>query len=116
MIAAQNAVVAAESLGIGSCYIGDIMENVEEIRTLLALPEYVYPACMLIFGHPTAQQQNRTKPSRFDLSDIVCENAYQAKESSDIRRCLQAAPVFRAMMPGCRLSAIANMNLLFQEK
>ena len=29
-IAAQNAVVAAESLGIGSCYIGDIMENCEE--------------------------------------------------------------------------------------
>ena len=27
MIAAQNAVTAAESLGIGSCYIGDIMEN-----------------------------------------------------------------------------------------
>ena len=26
-IAAQNAVTAAESLGIGSCYIGDIMEN-----------------------------------------------------------------------------------------
>ena len=28
-IAAQNAVVAAHSLGIGSCYIGDIMENCE---------------------------------------------------------------------------------------
>ena len=27
IIAAQNAVVAAESMGIGSCYIGDIMEN-----------------------------------------------------------------------------------------
>ena len=32
-IAAQNAVTAAWSLGIGSCYIGDIMENVEEIQT-----------------------------------------------------------------------------------
>ena len=39
-IAAQNAVVAAESLGIGSCYIGDIMENCEEQRRLLQLPEY----------------------------------------------------------------------------
>lgn len=29
MVAAQNAVIAAESLGIGSCYIGDIMENYE---------------------------------------------------------------------------------------
>ena len=32
MIAAQNAVTAAESLGIGSCYIGDIMENCETQR------------------------------------------------------------------------------------
>ena len=37
-IAAQNAVVAAQSLGIGSCYIGDIMENAEKQRELLGLP------------------------------------------------------------------------------
>ena len=41
IIAAQNAVTAAESLGIGSCYIGDIMENCESQRELLNLPEYV---------------------------------------------------------------------------
>ncbi|MBR2483273.1 MAG: nitroreductase family protein, partial [Oscillospiraceae bacterium] len=35
MIAAQNAVTAAESLGIGSCYIGDVMENCAEQRALL---------------------------------------------------------------------------------
>ena len=52
VIAAQNAVTAAESLGIGSCYIGDVMENAEEMKTLLGLPEYVYPACMLVFGYP----------------------------------------------------------------
>ena len=45
-IAAQNAVVAAESLGIGSCYIGDIMENCEQQRKLLNLPKYVFPCCM----------------------------------------------------------------------
>ena len=39
-IAAQNAVTAAWSLGIGSCYIGDIMENCEEQRKLLNLPKY----------------------------------------------------------------------------
>ena len=38
-IAAQNAVTAAWSLGIGSCYIGDIMEHCEEERALLNLPE-----------------------------------------------------------------------------
>ena len=60
-IAAQNAVVAAESLGIGSCYIGDIMENCEEQRRLLQLPEYVFPAVMLVFGWPTMQQKQRQK-------------------------------------------------------
>ena len=39
-IAAQNAVVAAESFGIGSCYIGDIMENCDTQRSLLHLPDY----------------------------------------------------------------------------
>ena len=29
LIAAQNAVTAAEALGVGSCYIGDILENFE---------------------------------------------------------------------------------------
>lgn len=86
LIAAQNAVIAAESLGIGSCYIGDIMENVEEIQSLLNLPNYVYPACMLVLGHPTEQQKNRSKPARFDLSDIVCENTYRAKNSAEIRQ------------------------------
>ena len=40
-IAAQNAVVAAESLGIGSCYIGDVIENAEQMREALHLPEHV---------------------------------------------------------------------------
>lgn len=46
VIAAQNAVTAAQSLNIGSCYIGDIMENVEEIRSLLALPMFIRLPCL----------------------------------------------------------------------
>lgn len=76
-IAAQNAVVAAESFGIGSCYIGDIMERCEEHRALLALPPYVFPAVMLVLGYPTEQQKARKKPERCDLNHIVHENAYR---------------------------------------
>ena len=85
VIAAQNSVTAAESLGIGSCYIGDVMEHAEEMKGLLSLPAYVYPACMLVFGHPTGQQKERRKPERFCISDIVCENTYQDKTSDGIR-------------------------------
>ncbi len=85
LIAAQNAVTAAESLEIGSCYIGDVMEHAEEMKQLLKLPQYVYPACMLVFGYATEQQKEREKPERFSLSDIVCENTYQSKDSEQIR-------------------------------
>ena len=84
-IAAQNAVTAAESLGIGSCYIGDVMENCEEQRALLGLPEYVFPAAMLVFGYPTEQQKERAKPRRADMRHIVHENAYREMDADELR-------------------------------
>ncbi|MBR5451969.1 MAG: nitroreductase family protein [Clostridia bacterium] len=83
-IAAQNAVTAAESLGIGSCYIGDIMENYEEQRKLLGLPEYVFPAAMLVFGYPTEQQKSRAKPERADMKHIVHENGYREMDPAEL--------------------------------
>jgi nitroreductase len=76
IIAAQNTVVAAESLGIGSCYIGDIIENCEEVRELLDLPDYVLPAAMVVYGYPTESQKTRKKPARFDEKYLVFENKY----------------------------------------
>ena len=84
-IAAQNAVTAAESLGLGSCYIGDIMENCELHREMLALPEFVFPAVMLVLGYPTQQQKERPKPARCRLEDVVCENAYVRKDGAALR-------------------------------
>ena len=84
-IAAQNAVVAAESLGIGSCYIGDVLENAEAMRDALHLPQYVVPACMLVFGRPTEQQQRRPKPARFAEAAVVCENTYRDRTPAELR-------------------------------
>ena len=82
IIAAQNAVVAAHSLGLGSCYIGDITENFEFHKELLKLPQYVVPAAMLCFGYPTAQQLNREKPPRFEAADLVHENGYDMEKAA----------------------------------
>ena len=76
LIAVQNAVIAADSLGLGSCYIGDIIENYETHQKLLNLPPHVFPIAMLVFGYPTKQQQNRKMTERFDEKFIVFENQY----------------------------------------
>lgn len=77
IIAAQNTVVAAESLGIGSCYIGDILENCEAVKELLNLPDYVLPAAMVVYGYPVEAQKNRRKPARFEKEFIVFNNKYK---------------------------------------
>ena len=86
VIAAQNAVIAAWSFGVGSCYIGDIMELCEEHRELLNLPKFVFPAAMLVFGYPTEQQKNRSKPNRFELQYIVHENGYRRMNDVELRK------------------------------
>ena len=88
LIAAQNAVVAAESFGIGSCYIGDIMENIETQRDILGLPEYVFPAALLVFGYPTRQQRERPKPRRVDMRYIVHENRYHRMDAAQLQQML----------------------------
>lgn len=85
-IAAQNAVIAAQALGIGSCYIGDVMENYEKQRELLHLPEYVFPAAMLVFGYPTKQQMTRKQPERAPMDVIVTENRYPEMDEAYYRR------------------------------
>ncbi len=92
-IAAQNAVCAAESLGIGSCYIGDIMENCEIHRKMLGLPRYVFPAAMLVFGYPTEQQMSRAKPERANMEHIVHENGYREMKSDELRRLFGKKPL-----------------------
>ena len=76
IIAAQTAVLAAESLGMGTCYIGDIMENYETHRELLGLPDYVFPAAMLTLGY----YPDEYKPifrDRFPSEYIVHDETYR---------------------------------------
>lgn len=85
VIACQNAVVAAQSLGIGSCYIGDIIENHDELVKLLNLPNYAVPACMAVFGYPDEKIKETNKPLRVDLKYTVFENTYHKLSEEEIK-------------------------------
>ncbi len=86
LIAAQNAVIAAESFGIGSCYIGDIMEQYEIHRKLFDLPQYTFPIGLLVFGYPTPEQLRRPYTKRFDEKFILFENKYHRLDEQEFRK------------------------------
>jgi nitroreductase len=77
MVAAQNAVIAAESLGIGSCYIGDIMENIEIHREMFELPKWVFPIALLCFGYPQREDRDsRSRTPRFSEHLVYFRDKY----------------------------------------
>ncbi len=77
LIAAQTAVIAAESLGIGSCYIGDMMENYEYHKDLLGLPQYAFPITLLCLGYPRSISSAKELTPRFPQEYIHFKNTYR---------------------------------------
>lgn len=73
-LAAQNAAIAAESIGLGICYIGGIRNNLPEVCELLKTPKRVIPLFGLAVGYP--EKLNDKKP-RLPLPHIYHENQYE---------------------------------------
>ncbi|QHM70430.1 oxygen-insensitive NADPH nitroreductase [Mixta intestinalis] len=73
-IMGQNAMIAAESLGLGGVYIGGIRNNIAQVTELLALPQHVLPLFGMCLGWP--QHAPDLKP-RMPAAMLVHENRYQ---------------------------------------
>lgn len=72
-LVAQNAAIAAESMGLGICYIGGIRNNLEEVSKLLNIPERVVPLFGMTVGHPL--HESGKKP-RLPFEHVYHEDEY----------------------------------------
>lgn len=61
-LAAQNALVAAESLGLGGVYIGGIRNHPEEVAEVLGLPDGVFGVFGMCLGYPDLAEGAEVKP------------------------------------------------------
>jgi FMN reductase [NAD(P)H] len=64
IISAQNICTAADAMGLGSVYIGTIMDLMPEIRDICALPKGVLPVVLLCLGYPRSELMVRRKLGR----------------------------------------------------
>ncbi|OXY82771.1 oxygen-insensitive NADPH nitroreductase [Oceanimonas doudoroffii] len=72
----QNAITAAESLGLGGVFIGAVRNQPHELSALLGLPQGVIPLFGLCLGHPA--QDPEPKP-RLPAPLVFMENRYQSE-------------------------------------
>ncbi|SDZ42173.1 FMN reductase (NADPH) [Evansella caseinilytica] len=84
-LAAQNAALAAESLGLGAVMMQSVNKDIRRLDQMLALPEYVVPLFGIAVGVP--DQQPEVKP-RLPLEAVYSENRYPSE--SDMREQIEA--------------------------
>lgn len=94
-LAAQNALVAAESLGLGTVYIGALRNHPEAVAELLGLPPRAYAVAGLVVGHPDPAAESAVKP-RLPQEAVLHRETYRADQSTAIARHDTATQAFRA--------------------
>jgi nitroreductase len=92
-LALHNLATAAELLGYRYCYIGGVLNGLDEITRALRLPPGVFPVAGLTVGVPGATPAARPRlPERL----VIHENAYRRAEAADLDEAFQAmAPATR---------------------
>lgn len=86
-LAAQNAAIAAESLGLGIVYIGGIRNNLREATRLLNVPKLVYPVFGMCLGYPDHESSIRPRlPLRAVLHRETYDETIQAESIDDYDR------------------------------
>jgi nitroreductase len=77
-IAAQNGVIAAESLGLGTVYLGSVRNNAQRISELLHLPHLTIPMVGLSVGWPDPSEDADIKP-RLPLNTVLHHETYDTE-------------------------------------
>lgn len=84
-MAAQNAVVAAESMGLGACYLGSMRNLEAALCELLALPRHSYVVVGMALGHPDPARAGGVHP--------------RPAQAVVVRRNLDPAPALEFWLP-----------------
>lgn len=94
-LASQNATVAAESIGLGTVYIGAARNKAKELAELIQLPPYSYVVCGLVVGWPDPNGHAEIRP-RLPQSVVAYHNHYNPSDlDAQIERYEEAFHAFR---------------------
>jgi nitroreductase len=81
IICAQNICTAADSMGLGSVYIGTVIDMPADIQAMFKLPKRVFPVVLLCMGYPKARPMSRKK---LGVDVVVHSECYRKIEDPEL--------------------------------
>jgi nitroreductase len=107
IITAQNICTAADACGLGSVYVGTIIDRLEEHRELLGLPDGVFPVVLLSLGYPKFRPAVKRK---LGPKWVVHEERYQDPSDDDLRLMYEEKyPGWKKEITPARLAQLAQV-------
>jgi FMN reductase (NADPH) len=83
---AENMVIAAESFGLGSCFLGVAPYIADKIARKYKLPPRVFPLVQLVMGYPA---ENPPPRPRYPISFTLFEDNYPELTDADINKAME---------------------------
>lgn len=78
-LAAQNVGMAAESLGLGCCFVGAVRNNAREMAELLCLPPRTFALVGMAIGKVDGSEQSGIKP-RLPMDEVLHRERWNEKD------------------------------------
>jgi FMN reductase (NADPH) len=83
---AENMVIAAESLGLGSCFLGDAPYLADRIAKKYKLPKRVFPIVQLVMGYPAEAPEPRP---RYPMEFVLFEDTYPELSDEMVKQAMK---------------------------
>lgn len=80
-LVAENIAVTAEDMGYGIVFLGSLRNDVERVREILDLPDYVFPVFGMAVGEPADDENGAAKP-RLPFDHVFHHNKYHADKET----------------------------------
>ena len=93
VIITQQIVTIAEMEGLGTCYLGTVNYNAEDIADLLKLPELVVPVACISLGYPAGDEE---QCERLPVEAVLHEETYRNDSDEEIMNFFKAKDDFPA--------------------
>jgi nitroreductase len=109
LLVAQNVAVAAESFGLGICYLGTTTYQADKLIEFFELPEGVVPVTTLVVGYPN---ENPEQADRLPIDSIIHYEKYKDYSDKDIENAYkekEALPLTKKLIEENQLANLAQI-------
>jgi len=113
LLAAQNVAIAAESHGLGICYLGTTTYMADKIINILDIPENVIPVTTLVIGYP---DENPDLTDRLPLEGVIHYEKYNDFNEQKINKIYEEKEELPSTKELIKINQTENLAQIFTEK